>query len=342
MEIKRRALLANDVEIEILYCGICHSDLHAIKNEWGGTTYPIVPGHEIVGKITKVGSEVTKFKEGDLAAIGCIVDSCGHCHHCEEGEEQFCESGWTVSFNSPDKHLGGRTYGGFSERIVADADYVLKMPEFADLPNGQPGLAAAAPLLCAGITTYSPLKRWKAGPGKQVGIIGLGGLGHMAIKIAKAMSANVTVFTTSSAKAEDAKRLGADDVVLSKDAEQMKAQRRRFDMILDTVSAKHDVNGYLNALKVDGSLVLVGLPSEPLEINAFSVVGGRRSFAGSSIGGIAETQEVIDFCAEHNITADIELIKTSEINDAMEKLERNDLPTSKEGVRYRFVIDMKS
>ncbi|UII25721.1 NAD(P)-dependent alcohol dehydrogenase [Fulvivirga maritima] len=327
MDIKRRTILSNDVEIEILYCGICHSDLHALHNDWGGTTYPIVPGHEIVGKVTKVGPAVTKLKEGDLAAIGCIVDSCGHCQHCNHGDEQFCEEGWTLVFNAPDRHLGGVTYGGFSERIVADADYVLKMPEFDDL-------AATAPLLCAGITVYSPLKHWEVGPGKKVGIVGIGGLGHMAIKIAKAMGAEVTVFTTSPSKVEDAKRLGADEAVLSKDPEQMKAQSG-FDMILDTVSAKHDVNAYINTLKVDGSLVLVGLPNEPLEIGAFSVVSGRRSFAGSNIGGIAETQEMLEFCKEHNITADIELLKTSQINEGFERLEKND-------VKYRFVIDLKS
>lgn len=327
MEIKRRALLPNDVEIDILFCGICHSDLHAVKNDWGGTTYPIVPGHEIVGRVTQIGSSVEKFKVGDLAAIGCIVDSCRHCTHCHEGDEQYCESGWTVVFNAPDKHLGGQTYGGFSQAIIADANYVLKMPDSLDL-------AASAPLLCAGITVYSPLKHWKAGPGKKVGIIGIGGLGHMAIKIAKAMGAHVVVFTTSAAKIEDAKKLGADEAVLSTDSSRMKEQTK-FDMILDTVSAKHDVNPYLNALKVDGSLVLVGLPSQPLEVAAFNVVNGRKSFSGSNIGGIAETQETIDFCAEHQITADIELIKVSEIDAALHRLEKGD-------VKYRFVIDMKS
>lgn len=327
LNIERRALLPDDVELEILYCGICHSDLHAIKNDWGGTVYPIVPGHEIVGRISKVGEQVTKFKVGDPAAIGCIVDSCGHCHQCKEGEEQFCENGWTVVFNSPDKILGGRTYGGFSEKIVAKAGYVLKMPENIDL-------AASAPILCAGITVYSPLKHWKAGPGKKIGIIGIGGLGHMAIKIAKAMGAKVVVFTTSPSKMEDAKKLGADEAVLSTDPAQMKA-RKGFDMILDTVSAKHNINAYLNALKVDGSVVLVGLPNEPLEIGAFNVVNGRKSFSGSNIGGIAETQEVIDFCAEHNITADIELIRLDQVNEALERLEKGD-------VKYRFVIDIAS
>lgn len=327
LEIQRRSLLPNDVEVDILYCGICHSDLHAIHNDWGGTTYPIVPGHEIVGRITRVGTEVTKFKVGDLAGIGCIVDSCGHCEHCHNGDEQYCDEGWTVVFNSPDKFLGGQTYGGFSQEIVADANYVLKLPETIDL-------AASAPLLCAGITVYSPLKHWRAGPGKRVGIVGIGGLGHMAIKIAKAMGAHVTVFTTSPSKMEAAKELGADETVLSTDLEQVKSQSD-FDMILDTVSARHDVNMYLDILKVDGSLVLVGLPNQPLEVGAFHVVNGRKSFSGSNIGGIAETQEVIDFCAHHHITAQIELIGVAQINDAFKRLEEND-------VKYRFVIDMKA
>ncbi len=325
LNIRRRNITPHDVEIEILYCGICHSDLHVVRNEWNGTTYPVVPGHEIVGKVTRVGDHVTKFQAGDLAAVGCIVDSCRSCEYCKEGEEQFCENGWTVVFNSPDKILGGQTYGGFSESIVVDENYVLHVPEKLDL-------ASAAPILCAGITVYSPLKHWKAGPGKKVGIIGLGGLGHMAIKIAKAMGSHVVVFTTSQSKADDAKRLGADEVVLSKDAEQMK-QQSKLDIILDTVSAKHDVNDYLKMLKVDGALVLVGLPVDQLPVGAFNLVNGRKSFAGSNIGGIAETQEVLDFCAEHNITADIELINVQQINEAFDRLEKGD-------VKYRFVIDM--
>jgi alcohol dehydrogenase (NADP+) len=324
MEIKRRALLADDVEIDIFYCGICHSDLHASRNDWGATTYPIVPGHEIVGRIVKIGEAVTKFNVGDLAAVGCIVDSCGHCHQCDGGEEQYCENGWTVVFNSPDKISGGQTFGGFSEKIVVNASYVLKMPDNIDL-------AAAAPLLCAGITVYSPLKRWKTGPGRKVGIVGVGGLGHMAVKIAKAMGAHVVVFTTSTGKMEDAKLLGADEAILSTDGEMMKKQAG-FDMILDTVSGTHDVNIYLNALKVDGSLVLVGLPSQPIEIGAFNVVNGRKSFSGSNIGGVAETQELIDFCAEHGITADIELVTADQIGEAFHRLEKGD-------VKYRFVID---
>ncbi len=327
LNIQRRITTPHDVEIEILYCGICHSDLHVVRNEWGGTTYPVVPGHEIVGRVTRVGNHVTKFKAGDLAAVGCIVDSCRECEYCKEGEEQFCENGCTIVFNSPDKMLGGGTYGGFSESIVVDENYVLHVPEKLDLPS-------AAPILCAGITVYSPLKHWKAGPGKKVGIIGLGGLGHMAIKIAKAMGLYVVVFTTSQSKAEDAKRLGADEVVLSKDAEQMKRQTK-LDIILDTVSAKHDVNEYLKLLKVDGALVLVGLPVDQLPVGAFNLVNGRKSFAGSNIGGIAETQEVLDFCAEHNIVADIELINVQQINEAFDRLEKGD-------VKYRFVIDMAS
>lgn len=327
LDIQRREATPNDVEIEILYCGICHSDLHAVHNDWGGTTYPIVPGHEIVGRVTKIGRNVTKFKVGDLAGVGCIVDSCRECEHCHNGNEQFCETGWTVVFNSPDKKHGGITYGGFSESIVVDENYVVHVPKTLDLPS-------AAPILCAGVTVYSPLKHWKIGPGKKVGIIGIGGLGHMAIKIAKAMGAFVTVFTTSQAKADDAKRLGADSVVLSTNAEQMKNCPKQH-MILDTVSAKHDVNTYLSLLKVDGSLVLVGLPNQPLEIRAFSVVDGRKSFSGSHIGGIAETQEVLDFCAAHHITADIELINIQDVNSAFERLDKGD-------VKYRFVIDMAS
>jgi uncharacterized zinc-type alcohol dehydrogenase-like protein len=327
LNIQRRHATSQDVEIDILYCGICHSDLHAAKNEWGGSTYPIVPGHEIVGKITAVGEQVTKFKIGDIGAVGCIVDSCRECEHCHEGNEQYCDSGWTVVFNSPDKRFGGTTYGGFSEKIVVDENYVLHVPEKLDL-------ASAAPILCAGITVYSPLKHWAAGAGKKVGIVGIGGLGHIAIKIAKAMDAHVVVFTTSPKKAEDAKRLGADETVLSTAPEQIQKQSK-FDMILDTVSAKHDVNMYLNLLKTDGSLVLVGLPPEQLQVGGGSLIFGRKSFAGSNIGGIRETQEVLDFCAEHNITADIELISVNQINSAFERLQKGD-------VKYRFVIDMKT
>lgn len=327
LTIQRRAVTPHDVEIEILYCGICHSDLHAVHNDWGGSTYPIVPGHEIIGRVKKIGEGVTKFNVGDLAGVGCIVDSCRECTHCHEGEEQFCEKGWTVVFNSPDKKYGGVTYGGFSENIIVDENYIVHVPDTLDL-------AAAAPILCAGITVYSPLKHWKCGPGKKIGIIGIGGLGHMAIKIAKAMGAYVTVYTTSQEKASDATRLGADAVVLSTDPKQISSSPKQ-DMILDTVSAKHDVNTYLNLLSVDGSLVLVGLPNQPLEVGAFNVVNGRKSFSGSNIGGIAETQEVLNFCAKHNITAEIELINVHQLNEAFARLEKSD-------VKYRFVIDMAS
>lgn len=328
IQIRRRTVGAHDVEIEILYCGICHSDLHQIKNDFGGTAYPIVPGHEIVGRVTAVGNHVKDFRVGELAAVGCIVDSCGHCEYCRDGIEQFCDEGATYSFNSPDKVLGGVTYGGFSKTYVCNEKYVLRMPDFKDL-------AAAAPLLCAGITVYSPLKHWGAAPGKKVGILGIGGLGHLAIKIAKAMGAHVVVFTTSVSKVEDAKRLGADEAVLSTDAGQMVKYARSLHFIIDTVSAKHDVNPYLNVLRHDGAVVLVGLPPQPLEVSAFSVVVGNRSFAGSNIGGIAETQEMLDFCAKHHIVAEIEKIDVDYVNTAFDRLEKGD-------VHYRFVIDMAS
>lgn len=327
MSIQRRELLPNDVEMQILFCGICHSDLHTIHNDWGGTIFPVVPGHEIIGKVTAIGSDVNKFKVGDIAAIGCIADSCGECCHCHEGNEQFCEEGMTFSFNDVDKVSGGRTYGGFANTYVCDAHYVVKVPNFPDL-------AAAAPLLCAGITVYSPLKHWQAGPGKEVAIVGFGGLGHLAIQIAKAMGATVTLFTTSESKRADALRLGADRVVLTSDREQWKACPK-MDMILDTVSANHSVNMLLNKLKVDGTLVLVGLPAEPLKVTAMNLVTGRKSFSGSNIGGIAETQEVLDFCFKHNIVSTYELIGIDQVNEAFERLEKND-------VKYRFVIDMQT
>ncbi|RQO29656.1 hydroxyacid dehydrogenase [Taibaiella sp. KBW10] len=328
MDIQRRTVTPHDVEIEILFSGICHSDLHSAKNEWHNTVYPIVPGHEIVGRVTSVGNHVTKFKVGDLAAVGCMVDSCRECDYCKDGLEQFCEPGNTLTFNSPDTHIGGRTYGGYSESVVVDENYVLRVPENLDL-------AGTAPLLCAGITTYSPLRHWKVGPGQKVGIVGIGGLGHMGIKIAKAMGAHVVVFTTSLSKTEDAKRLGADEVVLSTDAAQMAQHAKSLHFILDCVSAQHNIDAYLNLLKVDGSLALVGAPMEPLPVTSFSLILGRRSFAGSNIGGIAETQEMLDFCAQHQITADIELIRVDQINDAYERLLKGD-------VKYRFVIDMAS
>ncbi|REG98009.1 NAD(P)-dependent alcohol dehydrogenase [Flavobacterium aquicola] len=327
MTIQRRVLLPHDIEMEILFCGICHSDLHQVKNDFGGSNYPMVPGHEMVGRVTAIGNHVNKFKVGDLAGVGCIIDSCRECDYCAQDEEMFCK-GEVLSFNSPDKHLGGSSYGGYSESYVADERYVLHVPENLDL-------AATAPLLCAGITVYSPFKHWNIGPGKKVGILGIGGLGHLAIKIAKAMGAHVVVFTTSPAKVEDAKRLGTDEAVLSSDAAQMAKYTDSLNLILDTVSANHDVNIYLNLLKADGSVVLVGLPTDAIPIGAFNVVKGRRSFSGSNIGGIAETQEMLDFCSKHNITADIELIKIQEINEAFHRLEKGD-------VHYRFVIDMAS
>jgi uncharacterized zinc-type alcohol dehydrogenase-like protein len=328
LNIHRRKPTPHDVEIEILYCGVCHSDLHTVRNEWHGTIYPCVPGHEIVGRIVSVGNHVTKFKAGDLAAVGCMVDSCRKCGYCKEGLEQYCENGNTGTYNSPDIHLGTQTYGGYSESIVVTEDFVLRVPENLEL-------AATAPLLCAGITTYSPLKHWNAGPGKKAGVVGLGGLGHMAVKLAKAMGAEVIVYTTSPSKVEDAKRLGADDVVLSKDEDQMEKYAGKLHFVLDAVSAGHDINIYLDQLRVDGSLALVGAPEHPLPVAAFSLIPYRRSFAGSSIGGIPETQEMLDFCGKHNIVADIEMINIQQINEAYERLLKGD-------VKYRFVIDMAS
>lgn len=328
MKIERRNVNKNDIEIEILYCGICHSDLHTARNEWQSANYPVVPGHEIIGKITKIGSNVSQFKVGDIAGVGCMVDSCRECENCKNDLEQFCNSGATYTYNSVDKHLNSFTYGGYSERVVVDESFVLHIPENLDL-------AAAAPLLCAGITTYSPLKHWNVGPGKRVGVVGLGGLGHMAIKIAKAMGAYVVVFTTSFSKVEDAKRLGADEVVLSSDADEMSKYQRSLHFILDAVSAQHDINTFLSLLKVDGALVLVGAPLDPLPVVSFSLIGGRKTFAGSLIGGIAETQEMLNFCAKHNIVSDIELINVNQINEAYERMLKGD-------VKYRFVIDMGS
>ncbi len=328
LNIQRRKPTPHDVEIEILYCGVCHSDLHTARNEWHGTIYPCVPGHEIVGKIVRVGDHVSKFKVGDVAAVGCLVDSCRECQYCQEDLEQYCEKGNVQTYNSPDKYLGTQTYGGYSESIVVDEAFVLRVPENLDL-------AATAPLLCAGITTYSPLKHWNVGPGKKVGIVGIGGLGHMGVKLAKAMGAEVIVFTTSTSKVEDAKRLGADQVVLSKDAEQMGRYAGKLHFLLDCVSAEHDINAYLNLLRVDGSLALVGAPEHPLPVAAFSLIPYRRSFSGSMIGGIAETQEMLDFCGKHNIVSDIEMINIQQINEAYERLLKGD-------VKYRFVIDMAS
>lgn len=328
LNINRRAPQPHDVEIEILYCGVCHSDLHTARNEWHGTIYPCVPGHEIVGRVVSVGAHVKNFKVGDHAAVGCLVDSCRECDYCKEDFEQYCSTGHTQTYNSPDKHLGTPTYGGYSESIVVDEAFVLRVPENLDL-------AATAPLLCAGITTYSPLKHWKVGPGKKVGIVGLGGLGHMGVKLAKAMGAEVIVFTTSPSKVADAKRLGADDVVLSKDEAQMQRYAGKLHFILDAVSAQHDINSYLSQLRVDGALVLVGAPENPLPVAPFSLIPMRKTFAGSMIGGIAQTQEMLDFCGEHNIVSDIEMIRMQDINEAYERLLKGD-------VKYRFVIDMAS
>jgi uncharacterized zinc-type alcohol dehydrogenase-like protein len=328
LNIQRRAVTAHDVEIEILYCGVCHSDLHQARNEWGGTVYPVVPGHEIVGKVRTIGEHVTKFKVGDLAGVGCLVDSCRECENCSNGLEQYCLVEGVYTYNGNDKYLSQQTFGGYSGTIVVDENYVLNIPQNLDL-------AATAPLLCAGITTYSPLRHWNVGPGKRVGVVGIGGLGHMGIKIAKAMGAHVIVFTTSLSKTEDAKRLGADEVVLSTDRQQMAKYRASLHFVLDAVSAQHDINAYLQLLKLDGTIALVGLPEHELPIGAFNLVGLRRNFSGSSIGGIAETQEMLDFCAEHNIVSDIELIDMQNINEAYERLLKGD-------VKYRFVIDMAS
>jgi uncharacterized zinc-type alcohol dehydrogenase-like protein len=328
--IPRRDPTDRDVQIEILFCGICHSDLHQVRDEWHAvmpTVYPCVPGHEIVGRVSKVGSAVTKFKVGDLAAVGCLVDSDGSCPQCKEGLEQFCPH-ITLTYNGPDKHLGGVTYGGYSESIVVTDRFALHVPTNLDL-------AGAAPLLCAGITTYSPLKHWNVGKGKKVGIIGLGGLGHMGVKFARAMGAHVVVFTTSAGKTEDALRLGAHEVVLSRDASQMQKHAGSFDFLLDCVSADHDLNAYLNLLARDGNLTIVGAPEKPLPISAFSLLFGRRSLSGSAIGGIAETQEMLDFCGKHNITCDVEVIPIQKVNEAYDRLLRSD-------VKYRFTIDMAS
>ncbi|MBD1886943.1 NAD(P)-dependent alcohol dehydrogenase [Microcoleus vaginatus] len=329
--IARRDPTEHDVQLEILFCGICHSDVHSVRNEWSdfmSTTYPIVPGHEIVGRVTQVGSAVTKYKPGDLAGIGCMVDSDGTCPHCKDGFEQFCQN-VIFTYNSPDKHKTAPvTYGGYSDSVVVDERFVLRVPDNLDL-------AGVAPLLCAGITTYSPLRHWGVTKGKKVGVVGLGGLGHMGVKFARAFGAHVVVFTTSPDKTEDALRLGADEVVVSRNADEMQQHAGSFDFILDTVSAKHDINAYLNLLRRDGNITLVGAPEKPLEVAAFSLIMGRRSLSGSNIGGIAETQEMLDFCGEHNITSDVEVIPIQKVNEAYERLLKSD-------VKYRFVIDMAS
>ena len=324
----RREPLPQDVQIEILYCGVCHSDLHTVRNEWKGTTYPVVPGHEIVGRVTAVGSEVKRFKVGDLAAVGCMVDSDRTCANCKAGLEQYCDNGFTGTYNSPDKYLGGMTYGGYSKSIVVDQYFVLNVPD-------KTNLAGVAPLLCAGITTYSPLRHWKVSKGQKVGIVGLGGLGHMGVKLASAMGAHVVLFTTSPNKKEDAQRLGAHEVVVSKKRSEMNRHLNSFDFILDTVSAQHDLNAYLALIKRDGTLTLVGAPEHPPAVEPFSLIFKRRQYAGSLIGGIPETQEMLDFCAQHKLTADVEVIPIQKINEAYERMLRSD-------VKYRFVIDMAS
>ncbi|MEZ5415378.1 MAG: NAD(P)-dependent alcohol dehydrogenase [Opitutaceae bacterium] len=325
--IPRREPTDLDVQIEILYCGVCHSDLHYARNEWHFTQYPAVPGHEIVGRVTKVGPKVTKFKSGDLAGVGCLVDADLSCPYCRKGLEQFSPS-MVMTYGSMDQHLNLPTYGGYSEGIVVTEHFVLRIPENLEL-------AAVAPLLCAGITTYSPLRHWKVGPGQKVGIVGLGGLGHMAVKFARAFGAHVVVFTTSPNKTEDALRLGAHEVIVSKNADEMAQHAGTFDFILDCVSADHDINAYLNMLTVDGNLTLVGAPEKPLPVAPMSLIFGRKSLSGSLIGGLAETQEMLDFCGQHGITSDIEMIRMDQINEAYERMLKSD-------VKYRFVIDMAS
>jgi len=326
--LERRVPGEHDVQIEILFCGVCHSDVHTVRNEWQGTTYPCVPGHEIVGRVTQVGAQVQKFKLGDLAGVGCLVDSCRTCGSCEENLEQFCEKIAIFTYNSPDKHSGGMTYGGYSENIVVDEAFVLRVPQNLDL-------AGTAPLLCAGITTDSPLRHHKVTEGQKVGIVGLGGLGHMGVKLAKALGAHVVVFTTSLNKVDDALRLGADEAVNSKDESAMEKHLNSFHFILDTVGAKHDINAYLVLLRRDGNLTQVGVASEPLAVDVSNLIFGRRNFSGSLIGGLKETQEMLDFCGQHNITSDIELIPIQKINEAYDRMVKGD-------VKYRFVIDMAS
>src|SRR2546425_11090270 len=329
-KINRRDPTDRDVQIEILFCGICHSDLHSVRNEWSefmATNYPIVPGHEIVGRVTKVGSAVTKYKPGDVAAVGCMVDSDGTCAQCKAGLEQFCPN-MILTFNSPDKHLGGVTYGGYSESIVVDEHFVLRLPSNLNL-------SAAAPLLCAGITTYSPMRHGGVTKGKKVGVVGLGGLGHMGVKFAHALGAHVVVFTTSPNKKEDSLRLGADEVVISRNADEMQKHAGSFDFILDAVSADHDINSYINLLRRDGNITLIGAPEMHLDVSEFGLIMGRRSLSGSPIGGILETQEMLDFCGQHNITADVEVIPIQKVNEAYERLLKSD-------VKYRFSIDMAS
>jgi uncharacterized zinc-type alcohol dehydrogenase-like protein len=325
---ERREVGAKDVQIEILFCGVCHSDLHTARNEWQNTVYPVVPGHEIVGRVTAIGADVKSFKVGDLAGVGCLSDSCRVCPDCADGLEQYCDQG-IFTYNSPDKHTGKMTYGGYSNQIITDEHFVLRIPIKLDL-------AAVAPLLCAGITTYSPLRHWKVGAGSKVGIVGLGGLGHMAVKLAHAMGAHVVLFTTSASKIEDAKRLGANEVVISKNPDEMKKHLKSFDFILNTVAASHNLDVFTELLKRDGTMCLNGVPEFPHPSpSIFNLIFKRRQIAGSLIGGIKETQEMLDFCAEHNITSDIEIIAIKDINQAYERMLKGD-------VKYRFVIDMAS
>jgi uncharacterized zinc-type alcohol dehydrogenase-like protein len=327
MTINRRTITDTDIEIEILYCGVCHSDLHTARNDWGGTQYPTVPGHEIVGRVTQVGDKVTKLKVGDLAGVGCLVDSCHTCESCKKDLEQYCSEGLIGTYNGPDKHLGGYTFGGYSKKVVVDEHFVLKVPSNLNL-------AAVAPLLCAGITTWSPLKHWNVGKGTKVAVVGLGGLGHMALKLANALGAEVTLFSRTPDKIQDAKDLGAHNVVISTDEDQMKAVTGTFDVIIDTVPTIHDINPYVATLNISGTLVLVGYlgPLDPF-LNTVPMILGRKSVAGSLIGGIAETQELLDFCGANNIVSEIEVIAMQDINNAYERMLKSD-------VKYRFVIDM--
>ncbi|MUP46156.1 NAD(P)-dependent alcohol dehydrogenase [Gramella sp. BOM4] len=327
LKIERRELLPNDVKIEIEYCGVCHSDIHQVRNDWGNSKYPVVPGHEIVGRVVEIGKDVKNFKKGELVAVGCMVDSCQECASCKDDLEQYCENGMVATYNGNDKHLGGHTYGGYSEMITVRDKFVLKVPENLDT-------AAVAPLLCAGITTWSPLRHWKVKKGDKVGVVGLGGLGHMGVKFAHALGAHVVMITTSPSKADDAKKLGADEVLISKNEEEMKKHQASFDFILNTVPVGHDTNPYIALLKRDATMTMVGAIDE-IDVHGANLIMGRKRVAGSLIGGIKETQEMLDFCGKHNIVSDIEMIKIQQINEAYERVINSD-------VKYRFVIDMKS
>ncbi len=327
-DFERREVGPHDVQIDIKYCGVCHSDIHQVRDEWGKGIFPMVPGHEIVGVVSKVGDHVKKYKAGDLVGVGCLVDSCRTCRNCTDGLEQFCENGWSGTYNSYEQDKKTPTYGGYSNLIVVNEDFVLKVSEKLNL-------AAVAPLLCAGITTYSPLRHWKVGKGHKLAVVGLGGLGHMAVKFGVSFGAEVTVLSTSPSKEADAKKLGAHKFVVTKDEEQMNAVRGYFDFILDTVSAQHDYNAYLGLLRRDGVMICVGVPPEPTAVAAFNLIGGRKSLAGSLIGGLPETQEMLDYCAEHNIVSDIEMLDIKDINEAYERMIKGD-------VKYRFVIDLST